>query len=156
MKTIPSAMAVAAVALLVFVIGCGNGSAQSASVRQVSTAAGEGVPCPKEDVPNKATVVYVDVQYAPDGTPSASPDQCYITSGTTIVWRDPPDRTTAFNLVFGDKLTNTREGKLAAARAATGYQLSAVITGQKGQSFKYGIQANGKTVDPAVIIKKSQ
>lgn len=154
MKTIPSAMAVAAVALLVFATGCGTGSAmQAASVRQVGPAAGEPVMCPKTDGGKKLPIVYVDVQYAADGTPSALPDTCYVDNGATVVWRDPPDRTTAFNLVFSDKLTGTRGGLLTASSAATGYSLSAVINGSSGQRIKYGIQANGKTVDPAVIIK---
>ena len=154
MKMFPSAMAVAAVALLTFVTGCSTGKAmQASSVRQVGAAMGEPVMCPKEGGGKKLPIVYVDVQYAADGTPSAVPDTCYVDSGSTVVWRDPPDRTTAFNLVFSDKLTGTRGGPLTATRATAGYSLSAVISGKPGERIKYGIQANGKTVDPAVIIK---
>ena len=154
MKTIPSATAVAAVS--VFLAGCSTAAMQATSVRQVAPAAGEPVMCPKVDGGKRLPVVYVDVQYAADGTPSAVPDTCYVDSGATVVWRDPPDRTTAFNLVFSDRVTGTKGGLLGASRAATGYSLSAVINGNPAERIKYGIQANGKTVDPAIIIKRSQ
>jgi hypothetical protein len=154
MKTIPSAMAVAAVAALTFVAGCSTGKAMQASVAAARMPAADGEVCPNRNNGAKGPMtVYIDVQYAPDGTPSAVPNECYIDSGATIVWRDPVDRTTAFNLVFSDKTTGRELAQLKAASVARRYKLSATISGESGQQFKYGIQANGKTVDPAVIIK---
>ncbi|BDU15953.1 hypothetical protein [Lysobacter auxotrophicus] len=157
MKTITSAMAVAAVAALTFVAACSTSKAMQASVSAARMPAADGVVCPSEDNGMKGPMtVYVDVQYTPDGTPSAAPDVCYIDSGATVVWRDPPERTTAFNLVFTDKSTHREVAKLKASMVAKRYKLSAVITGEPEQQFKYGIQANGRTVDPAIIIKRSQ
>jgi len=155
MNTIPSAMAVVAVAALTVAAGCSTSKAMQASVSAASLPKGDGVVCPSTKEEGKGPMtVYVDVQYAPDGTPSAVPNECYIDSGATVVWRDPPDRSTAFNLVFSDKRTGNRVANLKASMAAAKrYKLSAEIRGESGQEFKYGIQANGRTVDPAVIIK---
>lgn len=150
MKTMSCAMAFSAVAVLMCATGCGNGVAMQPAVRAVTPAAADGEVCPSSNSGRPGpSAVYVDVAYAMDGTPSAVPNKCFVDNGATVTWRDPPDRTTQFNLVFADNVGGT----LRAAQAARRYKLSAVIEGKPGQQFKYGIQANGKTVDPAIIIK---
>ncbi|MDR0182665.1 hypothetical protein [Lysobacter arvi] len=157
MNTIPSAMAAAAVVALVLAAGCGAGKAVQASVAPSRMPADDGAMCPSVEEKGRGPMtVYIDVQYAPDGTPSAQPDVCYVDSGATVVWRDPPERTTAFNLVFTDATSNKPVAQLKASNVARRYKLSATIRGEPGQRFKYGIQANGRTVDPAVIIKRAQ
>ncbi|WP_206859632.1 hypothetical protein [Lysobacter changpingensis] len=153
MKTIPSALAVAAVAALTFAAGCSTSSAMQASVSPAALPADDGVLCPDQKEGKGGPTVYVDVKYAADGTPSAEPNKCFIDSGTIVVWRDPPDRTTMFNLVFSERRTGRKIANLRSAKATTRYKLSSEITGNPGDEIKYGIQANGKTVDPAVIIK---
>jgi len=153
MNTIPSAMAVAAVAALAIATGCSNGKAMQVAVVPAEMPMDDGVACPSDPAGKGGPTVYVDVNYAADGTPSASPDRCYIDSGTIVVWRDPADRTTMFNLVFSNKATMKEIARLRSAQVAGRYKISSKITGSPKDFIKYGIQANGKTVDPAVIIK---
>ncbi|WP_342315155.1 hypothetical protein [Lysobacter sp. FW306-1B-D06B] len=156
MKTMPCAMALLAIAVVLSVSACSNGAAMQQSVRLTTPGADDGVVCPSvEEKGAGPKAVYVDIQYAVDGTPSAVPNKCYVDNGTTVTWRDPADRTTQFNLVFSNAgLTGTRGGALQAAQAAERYKVAAVIQGRPGDNYKYGIQANGKVVDPAIIIKK--
>lgn len=158
MKTIPCAMAVAIVAIVLSAIGCSNGAAMQQAVRMVAPPAAEGEMCPSSDNGRPGPrEVYVDIVYAVDGTPSANPNKCFVDNGTTVTWRDPPDRTTQFNLVFANSaLTGTKGGALQSSQAADRYKVAAVMQGRPGDSYKYGIQANGKVVDPAIIIKRAQ
>lgn len=158
MNTIPSAMAVAAVAALAFAAGCSTSRAMQPplAVAPARLPANDGVACPDSEAGRGNPVVYIDVLYAADGTPSAQPDRCFIDSGTIVVWRDPADRTTMFNLVFSNAATKADLGMMRAAQASGRYKISSKITGNPGDAIKYGIQANGRTVDPAVIIKRAQ
>lgn len=152
MKLMPAAMAVAAVAVLLL-SGCPGPSPEGGSASIAADP--DGVPCPDTLKSPNVPAVYVEIDYAVDGTPSAHPDQCYVDAGTKITWRDPQGKTTAFNLVFADRAPTERAlpQNFAATQAAGRYKVSITAHGQKGENFKYGIQANGKTIDPAIIIK---
>ena len=155
MKVMPLAMAVVAVAGLSVVSACSKSSDPVAAGPSTAPADADGVKCPNHGKGPKVSAVHIDIAYAMDGTPSADPDQCYVDVGTVITWRDPPDQTTTFNLVFSNG-SPTEQGarSLAATQAAGRYKVSITAHGNKGQTYKYGIQANGKTVDPAIIINQ--
>ena len=141
MKVIPAAVAVVAVTGLIALSGCTRRVAADADGALCGTQAGSGP-------------VYIDISYAVDGTPKASPEDCKVAVGTVITWRDPPDRTTQFNLVFS---TASPAGSDAPLQVAAGsvdsrYKVSITAQGAPGR-YKYGIQANGRMIDPAIIIR---
>lgn len=157
MKSRSLAMALVAIAV-VMSAGCAGTGKTTSSAAPSSESPGvapdaDGIPCPDNAKGPKAVAVYIDIAYALDGTPSANPDQCYVDAGTKITWRDPPDKTTAFNVIFSSA-PPTAEGaaRLGAMSSAGRYKVTITTYGSAG-SYKYGIQANGKLVDPAIIIR---
>lgn len=154
MKSRSLVMALVAIAVVMSAAGCGGTDKTASSAEAPGLAPDpDGILCPDNPKGPKAVAVYIDIAYALDGTPSASPDQCYVDAGTRITWRDPPDKTTAFNVIFSSA-PPTAEGAahLSAMSAAGRYKVTITTYGSAG-SYKYGLQANGKTVDPAIIIR---
>lgn len=142
MKVIPAAVTVVAVTGLIALSGCTRRVTADADGALCGTQAGTGP-------------VYVDISYAVDGTPKASPEDCQVKVGTVITWRDPPDRTTQFNLVFSTASPGGPHAPLqvAAASVDNRYKVSITAQGAPGK-YKYGIQANGRMIDPAIIIDR--
>jgi hypothetical protein len=96
--------------------------------------------------------VYVNIRYATNGEPSASPDSCEVKRGTRVTWRGPQASPAVFELDFpggppahhadleSDLMRGEREKVTLVASADPG-------------TYKYGIAANGKHVDPDLKIK---
>ncbi|TQD51090.1 hypothetical protein FKV25_02180 [Lysobacter aestuarii] len=99
-------------------------------------------------------VVHVDVAYAPDGMPSASPDTCKVASGTRIVFRTPPGEARTFSIEFSGPPPGARAaGRLPSVARGSQRVVELLADGAPG-SYKYDIHANGRTLDPVIIIDR--
>lgn len=133
-----------ALALVGGLAGC------SAPPRSGAADAADGRPCSDTVVGGP---VYVDVTYAPDGTP-INPGNCRVASGTEVTWRGPGAEPVAFEIRFkaAVPLARGERGLLRAAEAGGRYKVKRTITGPSGR-YDYSILANGKELDPAIIIR---
>ncbi|MEL1263887.1 hypothetical protein [Pseudoxanthomonas putridarboris] len=106
--------------------------------------------------------VYIEITYAANGMPAVNPQVCRVLSGTEIVWRTPASVTAAFDLDFRDGSPGTaRLG--ASGREQRNFPSSPQGGRQKVKieardvaletRLKYDVIANGKRLDPAIIIR---
>lgn len=104
--------------------------------------------------PGASGPVYIEVHYAGDGTPSAVPDTCRVAAGTDITWRGPPGDLVAFKIVFPAASPAWRDDRrlLVSSEVDRQYKVKIKAADQAG-TYKYGIQARGKEIDPAIIIR---
>ena len=111
----------------------------------------DGIWCgdPAHDASNK---VYVNIRYAQgSGLPSASPASCTVKRGSQVTWRGPKGSTVDFELDFpggppghgGLESDPDRDDR---------WKVTLPASGDPG-TYKYGITANGKHVDPDLKIK---
>lgn len=99
--------------------------------------------------------VHVEIRYAADGTPSAAPEECTVAPGTRITWRGPEQAPTPFLLRFAEASpAGAREPRDLPSRETGDRQRVVIIAGEVEGRYKYGIEANGITVDPAIIIDR--
>lgn len=113
----------------------------------------DGIQCPI--APLAVNAVYIDIVYAADGTPSVAGAQtCGVQSGATITWRTKPGETRPFQLVFKEAHPAEDDGKRDQG-GVIGDRYKYRVIAEKvpaRTSYKYGIRANGKEVDPEIII----
>lgn len=128
----------------------------------VDAVRADGVPCVAGVTTDR---VYLEVAYAADGTPLPIAE-CTVRSGTTVTWRTRNGDGRAFKLGFKtgnpDDGSETTDREITAARgyrefpsAAEGGRQKARIKAKPVQArtyYKYDIQANGKVLDPVIII----
>jgi len=100
--------------------------------------------------------VYIEIRYDDQGYGRANPERCAVVSGTEVTWRGPEGEPVAFEIRFKAAVpmaANARERALPLLSQA-GYRakVKRTISGPRG-SYDYGIRANGKDSDPAIIIK---
>ena len=97
--------------------------------------------------------VYIDIAYAADGTP-IDPGDCAVASGTDVTWRGPTGEPVRFEIHFKTTapLDRGERGILPSAEAGRRYKVMRKVSGPKGR-YDYGIRANGKELDPAIIIR---
>ncbi|HSM11364.1 MAG TPA: hypothetical protein VK827_07325 [Lysobacter sp.] len=97
--------------------------------------------------------VFVEIRYAGDGTPSAVPEECTVAPGTRITWRGPEGTSTPFVLRFAEASPAGRgePRELASEKTDVRQEVMIIARNVKGR-YKYGIEANGIMVDPAIII----
>lgn len=97
--------------------------------------------------------VYIDVTYAADGTP-VDPGDCTVTSGTDVTWRGPNGEPVMFEIRFKSTAPLERGEPSLLPSAETGgrYKVMRKISGPRGR-YDYGIKANDKELDPAIIIR---
>lgn len=112
----------------------------------------DGLRC---DLPRVGNSVSIDIRYAADGTPSAVPDECTVPPDTRIVWRGPAGNATPFTLTFpgGSPAARGGRGPLPSHESG-GVQKVVLVTSAEDGRYKYDIAANGRVVDPAIIIKR--
>lgn len=112
----------------------------------------DGARCDRPTIDGR---VHVTIRYAPDGTPSAVPEVCKVARGTRITWRGPDGDATPFVLEFTQASPAGRGQPLEirSGRTTNGHSVVIVADNAPG-TYKYGIQANGITVDPAIIIDR--
>lgn len=109
--------------------------------------------------------VYIEVGYAPDGTPTVDPESCTVQPGVDITWRGPALDDTPFRLTFhGDPGTMTKGTEAAGVRMmarslvieAEGGLLGreAGIKAENQGTYKYDVDANNRSLDPHIIIDR--
>jgi len=98
---------------------------------------------------------HIEIRYADDGTPSAVPEECTVAPGTRITWRGPEETPSPFVLRFTKaNPAGHGEPRELPSRAMAGRQQIGIIAGNVKGRYEYGIEANGITVDPAIIIDR--
>lgn len=104
--------------------------------------------------PGVKGAVYIEIQYAGDGMPSASPSTCTVSPNVDITWRGPAGDLIPFEIVFpGESPAWDDERRQLLSREIDGrYKVKIRASGKAG-TYKYGIKANGKELDPAIIIR---
>ncbi len=113
------------------------------------TADGDGVACPAMR-PGAATRVWIRIDYARDGRPSAMPENCHVARGTEVVFRADG---APFEIAFKQQSPGGPSApRQLPSRAEQGMQKARVRAAGQGAEYRYGIRANGIEVDPAIII----
>ncbi|MFC3549952.1 hypothetical protein ACFOLC_02880 [Lysobacter cavernae] len=126
-------------------IGCASSSSST------KPSDGDGDSCSK--LMRKGNQVYIDIGYAGDGRPSATPDKCKVKPGTQITWRNPGGDLRPFEIVFpGETPAATVDRRGLTAQMRDGRYKVVITAGNKTGTYKYGITANGISVDPEIII----
>lgn len=98
------------------------------------------------------------------------PDTCHVRQGVVVTWRGPALDDTPFTLVFqGDPGTITKGQERApeamrisappspplVVEAAGGFPgREAAIRAERPGSYKYEVEANGRSLDPHIIIDR--
>jgi len=97
--------------------------------------------------------VYIRVSYLPDGTPQLSTLDCAIHSGTDVTWIGPDDEPVQFKIRFkAAPPTASGERMFDAEKDGDTYKVRRTLAGAKG-TYPYAVMANGKELDPAIIIR---
>lgn len=105
-------------------------------------------------IPGVKGAVYVEIQYAGDGTPSAVPSTCTVSPQVDITWRGPAGDMIPFEIVFPGESPAWRDERrqLLSSEVEGRYKVK-IKASDKAGTYKYGIKANGKELDPAIIIR---
>lgn len=125
-------------------------------VRDPTPAAADtdGVPCADEAVAAapRPGPVYIEVTYADDGMPRVEPVRCAILDGTRVTWRGPRDEPVAFEVRFKQATPQMRE-QGALVSTSRDYRHRVERTLSRPGEYRYSVFANGKELDPAIIIR---
>ena len=149
MKVIP----VVALGMAIGLAAVGCQPVKEPAVGDTGPDATDGVWCgdPAHDA---GTSTYINIHYADDGTPSASPQSCEVKQGTQITWRGPEGNTVTFDIDFpSGPPGRVEEGQLSSSPAPESRQKVKIVASGAPGTYKYGIKANGKHIDPDVKIK---
>lgn len=98
--------------------------------------------------------VYIDIDYAGNGTPVAVQDPCTVAPGTDITWRGPDGSLIPFEIVFAgaSPAWHDERPSLMSIAVEKRYKVKIQASDKPGR-YKYGIKANGKEIDPVIIIR---
>ncbi|GAB3386320.1 hypothetical protein [Lysobacter fragariae] len=141
--------------VLLVAVGLSGCATQGSSQKQLApvdtdTAPGvDGVWCGDAGHLNH-NKVYVNIKYANNGKPSASPDTCDVKQGSTVTFRGPEGESANFILDFPSGPPG--DGELASVVGKGRHKVVLDATEPPG-TYKYGITANGHHVDPDLKIK---
>jgi hypothetical protein len=97
----------------------------------------------------------IAIVYKTDGTPSANPDACQVISGAELTWQTPVGDNRPFTLELTHGPVSDRDDRSSLpshsnnGRQSVNVLIKSVVV---ETTVKYGIQANGKSIDPALII----
>lgn len=132
------------VVVLASIGGCRTG------LDAADVVAADGVRCGL--VPGAAKV-FIEVRYDAQGLPSASPETCEIPSGATVTWRGPAGDGTPFEIAFkaASPVSTDPRGVLGSTKRDDRQVVRRRMDGAPGR-YDYGIRANGRELDPAIII----
>jgi hypothetical protein len=98
--------------------------------------------------------VYIDIEYAPGGMPSATPDPCVISRGTQVEWRGPDGSAQAFEIRYkrANPMPSIPRGRLASKQVGNRQAASGRADAAPG-TYDYAIRAGSQERDPAIIIR---
>lgn len=116
-----------------------------------------GCAMPRPDNPVAAVAdcpAFIEVRYGQGGMPSVVPDECAVAQNTDVMWRGPDGNPTIFAIKFTTATPVWEDERLEAVSTRVGsYQeVKKKMTAKPG-TYKYAIKANGKVLDPAIIIR---
>ncbi len=97
----------------------------------------------------------ISVDYASDGTPSARPDACQAQSGTELSWQGAPGDARPFTIQFMKGAPDGDNGRAILTSADVNARQTVTVrlkSVRATTSLKYAVAANGKQVDPHIII----
>lgn len=98
--------------------------------------------------------VFIEIAYAADGMPSATPDECSVAPGTRVEWRGPAGDGRGFDIRFKrENPVPAAPGGVLRSGAADGRQVAAGVLGPTRGRYPYAIRAGSKERDPAIIIR---
>jgi hypothetical protein len=110
----------------------------------------DGQPC--SDTGPRHREVYIQIAYDASGMPVVHPEQCRVNPGTRITWRGPDDLRTPFEIAFkAASASADGQGSIASAFGRDRSRAAMVAARGRG-SYAYSIIANGKELDPQIII----
>lgn len=134
-----------AVALVLALTGCPPSRIDAKS----DTA--DGVRCGSDAL---AAEVYVDIRYDGGGMPSADPENCEVPKNATVTWRGPAGDDEAFQIDFkqASPVARDERGVFVAEEDGDRYKVRQQMGSTPG-TYAYGIRANGRERDPAIIIR---
>lgn len=107
--------------------------------------------------------VHITVGYAADGTPTVQPTQCRVKTGVEITWRGPAFDDTTFQLTFDGNPGTVTKGSAGRSAGIRGVVVEseagplgreAGIRAENPGSYKYDVDANGRSLDPHIIIER--
>lgn len=111
---------------------------------------GDGRRC---DAADAKDAVYVEVTYDASGMPEVAPSTCTIDRGTQVTWRGPAGTQVPFEIRFKGASPLSRDrGALASSTQGERYRVRQTFDAPAGR-YEYGVLANGKELDPAIIIR---
>lgn len=97
----------------------------------------------------------ISVDYASDGTPSARPEACRVQGGTLLTWQGAAGDAHPFTIQFMQGAPDGDAGRAILTSADINTRQSVTVRIKNVHAttnLKYGIAANGKQVDPHIII----
>ncbi|WP_133478140.1 hypothetical protein [Cognatilysobacter segetis] len=106
------------------------------------------------DAAGAANAVFIEIAYAPDGMPVATPDTCSVARGTDVEWRGPDGTPQAFEIRFkrGNAMPASPEGRVHSAAAGARQVARGRADAAPGR-YDYAIRSGSKERDPAIIIR---
>lgn len=136
-----------AIALALVLTGCPPGGWDTKD----DAAGTDGVRCGSDA---SAAAVYVDIRYDPSGMPSAEPGNCEVAKNTKVTWRGPQGDDEAFRIDFknASPVPGDERGVFVAEKEGERYKVVQRMGSTPG-TYAYGIHANGRELDPAIIIR---
>jgi hypothetical protein len=140
------------VLLVIAAVAIGTGLAGCEMLGDPKTLESDGPRC---DFPGAADRVHIEIRYGADGTPAAVPDECTVRPGTRITWVGPERDARPFALAFpGGSPAARGEGDDLTSDRIDEREKVVLVAGDIERRYKYEIDANGITVDPAIIINR--
>lgn len=100
----------------------------------------------------RAGEVYIQVGYDAGGTPVVRPDRCHVHPGARITWRGPDNDGRPFVIEFkAASAAEHGQGRIA-SEPGRGRSKASIVAKRVGGSYAYSVKANGKELDPQIII----
>lgn len=96
--------------------------------------------------------VYIQVGYDASGMPVVNPDRCHVTPGTRITWRGPDDDRRGFEIAFKAASASERGQARIPSEAGRERSKASVLAQREAGNYAYSVIANGKELDPQIII----
>jgi hypothetical protein len=136
----------AGIGIALCLAGCATGDAVEAP-----ELARDGIKCGSTPA---AGAVYLEVGYDATGMPRVDPEICEIDRGTRVSWRGPVAQPVVFEVRFKgpSPVPQDPRGVLGSTQVGERQRIRRELDGAPGR-YDYGVIANGRELDPAIIIR---